>query len=642
MTSTCNLKRGLSAIMVLAMVISLFFASRAMNGDAHAASAAGFYVSGTTLRDANGNAFIMRGVNIAHAWFPSDTQASIKAASDLGANTVRVVLSDGAKYNKTSYNEVANIIDWCKSNNLVCILEVHDATGSDSTAELNKAVDFWKNLKDLLNNNRKYVLLNIANEWYGTWNGAAWAEGNKNAVRSLRNAGIKNTFIVDCAGWGQYPDSIRDYGKSVFNADTEKNTMFSIHMYEYAGGDAKTVKNNIDNSLNIGVPVIIGEFGCYHTNGDVDEMTIMSYCNSKGVGYLGWSWIGNGSDWHYLDLVKDREGKNLTDWGNTLFYSTNGIKNTASRCSVYTGSSSSSSSDTNNNGGVNGLDGTYYIKNKNSGKYLDVYYGSAGNGTNIQQHDFNGCHAQQFKLVSDGNGYYSILTGSSDFKSGLDVTSASKADGANIIQWANRGGDHQKFQFVKIGDAYAIKTKISDCYSAVEVYAHSKSSGANVNQWKYYGNNNQLWYLEKCGSTSGTDNSGSSSSGSSQSGNPSYVSAFWGKASCNAWEQAVCIDTTNGGGSFNTSSIKSNCHFYVEYSGAKNEVELILQSWSGGAEWAKVQSFENGTANGHYYAKFSYNDMVKAFGSNFGKLNRINIGAKNGSITVYSVCCSYS
>lgn len=155
MTTAHNFKKAASAVMALIMFISLIFVYDITKVDAYAVSAGGFYVSGTTLRDANGNAFMMRGVNIAHAWFPSDTQASIKAAANLGANTVRLVLSDGAKYNKTSYNEVANIIEWCKSNKLVCILEVHDATGSDSTSDLNKAVDFWKGLKDLLNNNRK-------------------------------------------------------------------------------------------------------------------------------------------------------------------------------------------------------------------------------------------------------------------------------------------------------------------------------------------------------------------------------------------------------------------------------------------------------------------------------------------------------
>lgn len=471
------------------------------------AAASGFYVSGTKLYDANGKEFVMRGVNIAHAWYPSYTETSIKAAASLGCNTVRIVLSDGGQYSKTSYSEVSDIIGWCKENKVVCILEVHDATGSDSTSDLNRAVSYWKELKDLLNANRKYVIVNIANEWYGTWDGSAWASGNKSAIKSLRDAGIKNTLIVDCAGWGQYPASVHNYGKEVFNADSEGNTLFSIHMYEYAGGDASTVKSNIDNALNIGVPVIIGEFGCYHTNGDVDEDTIMSYCKSKNVGYLGWSWKGNGSDWSYLDLANSWDGSSLTSWGNTLFNGTYGIKKTSSICSVYSGSTTSGSSSSSSNssssgvytdqyGGVIGLDGVYYIKNVNSGLYLDVYYGKSDNGTNIRQHSFNGSSAQQFKLVGDGNGYYSILTGCSGYSSAVDVEAKKTANGTNILQWKYSGGDNQKFQLVKIGNAYAIKTKISNCYSAVEVYQKSKTSGANVAQWSYNGGYNQLWYLE--------------------------------------------------------------------------------------------------------------------------------------------------
>ena len=235
-----------------------------------AEAASGFYVSGTSIYDASGNKFVMRGVNIAHAWYTEKTETSIKGAANNGANTVRVVLANGSKYTKTSAQEVKNIISWCKSNKLICILEVHDATGSDSTYDLNKCVDYWKEMKSVLSGTEKYVIVNIANEWCGTWNGSAWADGYKSAIRSLRNAGITNMLMVDCAGWGQYPDSIKDYGKSVFNADSQKNTVFSIHMYEYAGGNASTVRNNIDNALNIGVPVVIGEFGGQHTNGDVD------------------------------------------------------------------------------------------------------------------------------------------------------------------------------------------------------------------------------------------------------------------------------------------------------------------------------------------------------------------------------------
>ncbi|MFT3952281.1 MAG: hypothetical protein QM689_10130 [Oscillospiraceae bacterium] len=137
----------------------------------------------------------------------------------------------------------------------------------------------------------------------------------------------------------------------------------------------------------------------------------------------------------------------------------------------------------------------------------------------------------------------------------------------------------------------------------------------------------------------------SSSSTSSSSSSASYVSLFWGNATAAPWAQAVSVLTTkNSGGTFNATNITSNGYFYVEYSGTKNQVELILQSWSGGASWAKVTASETGTANGHYYAKYSYSNCVKAFGSsNFtGLLDKVHAGAAKDTTTVYSVCYCYS
>ncbi len=502
-----NTQTHRSANRLAAILLTLFLLLTCMNGisiDASAASS-GFYVSGTTICDANGNPFEMRGVNIPHAWYTSYTETSIKGASALGANTVRIVLGNGQKYSKTSASEVSKIIEWCKKYKVICILEVHDATGSDSVADLNAAVNYWKELKSLLNANTEYVIVNIANEWFGSWDGKAWADGYKSAIKSLRNAGINNMLMIDSAGWGQYPDSIKNYGKEVFNADSQRNTVFSIHMYEYAGGNASTVKTNINNALSTGVPVVIGEFGGQHTDGDVDEYTIMSYCEQKGVGYLGWSWKGNSGGLDYLDIANSWDGSSLTSWGNTLFNDTNGIKKTSTVCSVYGGSSSGSSSNnsstgiyTDANGGVIGLDGTYYFKSVHSGKYLDISGGKSSNGANVIQYQFNGGNNQKFKLVGDGNGYYSILTACSGYKSGIDVSGKSSANGTNIIQWQNNGGDNQKFQIVKIGNAYAVKTKISNCYSCLDVYNWSTENGANIAQYEYWGGACQLWYLEAC------------------------------------------------------------------------------------------------------------------------------------------------
>lgn len=298
----------------------------------------GMYVNGTNLYDGNGNPFLFRGVSLAHAWFPSYTQTSINAVAKLGANSVRVVLADGFQWTKTSSDEVKNIISWCRQNNLVCILEVHDHTGHDDPNELdNTAADYWIGLKDILNANKDYVVVNIANEWLGTWGkGDVWTNAYCTAIKKLRDAGIQNVFMVDAPGYGQETSSLISNCTTVKNADITGNTMFSIHMYSVAGKDAATVKSNIDNMLGKGVCTIIGEFGDYQNGGVVDASTIMSYSAQKQVGTMAWSWKGNGGQDANLDLSNDWAGTNLTDWGEFVFSSDYGIQKTSKL--AYTGS----------------------------------------------------------------------------------------------------------------------------------------------------------------------------------------------------------------------------------------------------------------------------------------------------------------
>ena len=299
-----------------------------------------FQVVGSNLLDANGNNFIMKGVNYPHTWFKNEYSVAIPAIAEAGANAVRIVLSNGTKDNwqKDSPSSVKTLIDLCEQNKLVAVLEVHDALGVDQVAPLMSAVDYWISIKDVLVGREDTVIINIANEWYGSWNGAGWADGYMQAIKKLRDAGFTHTIMVDSAGWGQYPASIHDFGVDVFNSDPLKNTMFSIHMYEYAGGNAAQIKNNIDKVINQGLAVCIGEFGHKHTDGDVDEDYILSYTRELGVGWLAWSWKGNGSEWAYLDLSNDWAGKNLTSWGDKIVNGPNGLKDSAKLCTVFTGS----------------------------------------------------------------------------------------------------------------------------------------------------------------------------------------------------------------------------------------------------------------------------------------------------------------
>ncbi|MDQ2087460.1 cellulase family glycosylhydrolase [Herbivorax sp. ANBcel31] len=298
-----------------------------------------FQVVGSNLYDANGNNFIMKGINYPHTWFKNNYAESIPAIAESGANAVRIVLSNGTKddWQRDDASSVEMLIDLCEQHNMIPVLEVHDPLGVDEIGPLMDAVDYWISIKDVLIGKEDTVIINITNEWFGSWDGAGWADGYIQAIQALRDAGFTHTFMVDAAGWGQYPASIHDYGVDVFNADPLENTMFSIHMYEYAGGNAAQIKNNIDRVINEGLAVCIGEFGHRHFDGDVDEDYILSYTRELGVGWLAWSWKGNSGGVEYLDLSNDWAGTDLTDWGETIINGPNGLKDSAEICTVFTG-----------------------------------------------------------------------------------------------------------------------------------------------------------------------------------------------------------------------------------------------------------------------------------------------------------------
>lgn len=301
------------------------------------ASEDGFKVDGTKLLDANGNEFIMRGINHAHTWYLKEDTTAIKAIADTGANTVRIVCSDGQQWTKDSREMLETVIDLCIDNEMIAVVEVHDATGKDDISALRHATDYWIEMKDVLIGKEQYVILNIANEWAGSWDGALWRDGYIEAIPKLREAGIKNTLLVDAGGWAQYAKSIHDYGEEVFNSDPDKNTMFAVHMYGTAGKNSQTIEYNLGNVTDKGLCVIVGEFGYNHTDGDVDEDYIMEYCQNNGIGYLGWSWKGNSGGVEYLDIANAWDGSVLSsDWGEKLINGENGIRKTSVKCSIFT------------------------------------------------------------------------------------------------------------------------------------------------------------------------------------------------------------------------------------------------------------------------------------------------------------------
>lgn len=295
-----------------------------------------FRISGTRLVDANGSEFIMRGVNHAHVWYKSELENALDGIAATGANCVRIVFADGDQWERVTASELQSVIEECAERKLVMIAEIHDATGKEDIAALDRAADCWIEVKDVLNAYSDKVILNIANEWLGTWDSAKWQQGYTAAVPKLRAAGITNTIMVDAGGWGQHGASVAEAGKAVFESDPDRNTMFSIHMYGTAGGSSATITQNLKGATDEGLCVIVGEFGWNHSDGDVDEAFIMQYCEQNSLGYIAWSWKGNSGGVEYLDIARDWRGEQLSaEWGEPLVNGANGIKATSKICSIY-------------------------------------------------------------------------------------------------------------------------------------------------------------------------------------------------------------------------------------------------------------------------------------------------------------------
>jgi mannan endo-1,4-beta-mannosidase len=305
-------------------------------------AADGFYISGRNLMDANGNQFIIRGISHAHCWYTSRTAQALADIKAVGANSVRVVCSNGREgWTKTTAADLTSIINQCKTNKLICIPELHDTTGygeNSNAISLQAAASYWNSVKSALVGQEKYVIINIGNEPYGNNNYANWVNDTKAAIQSMRSNGFTHTLMVDAPNWGQdWAFVMRDNAQAILDADTLKNTILSVHMYGVFDTAAE-ITSYISAFTSKNWPLVVGEFGHNHSDGNPDEDTIMSATQQSGIGWMAWSWCGNSGGVEYLDLVNNWSRTSPSSWGTRVFTGANGLSTTSRECSVFSGS----------------------------------------------------------------------------------------------------------------------------------------------------------------------------------------------------------------------------------------------------------------------------------------------------------------
>lgn len=285
----------------------------------------GFFVHDGILYDSNGIEFIPIGANTAVFW---QAEASgMKSFPDMkkaGANCARIVSVTNNPANswswQSSFTKQKACVKACVDNKIVPILEFHDVTcgnGYETDPEgkfLKKVVDYWctPNMVQLCKDYENYLIVNIANEWGPT--NVGYRDGYKKAITAIRNAGTKNTLLIDAGGCGQNPATLINYAQELLDFDPEKNILFAIHFYGLWMTKEKSkqswqfyVEDYLQQFKSKKIPIIVGEFGW---TGAPDNFTlydpkkIISESNKHGIGWLFWAWNSN-PDEQYYDIVSN-------------------------------------------------------------------------------------------------------------------------------------------------------------------------------------------------------------------------------------------------------------------------------------------------------------------------------------------------
>jgi hypothetical protein len=126
-----------------------------------------FTAKNGTLYDANGKEFLIRGVNSAHLWFDNHDRdfayKSLLPISRTNTNTVRIVW--GLNLQGMPVGQLEKIIKRVIELKMIPMIELHDATGSSDVNSLLDCAKWFKDNMNLFMKYKKYVLINIANEW---------------------------------------------------------------------------------------------------------------------------------------------------------------------------------------------------------------------------------------------------------------------------------------------------------------------------------------------------------------------------------------------------------------------------------------------------------------------------------------------
>ena len=291
----------------------------------------GLFVSAGRLYDGKGNEFRIRGINRAH--FDSPSQPGLSRS---GANAVRLFFYR-TSLGITPYLQI--IQSQHLANKEVAIPTLSTFPDDKNTScdgdprRLASGVDWWVDNAKAMSLIDTASIVNIANEW-GPPGSVIWRDAYVIAVKRMRAAGYRAPLMIDSGGCGQDLNDLINYAAEVFEADPQKNIVFSFHLYGLTPVDEIPTAFARLGALqkSAGMVFVIGEFGPGRNIGPSPTLAtpqqVITAAEANDLGWLAWAWDDNNagdgeSDNNWFSLTLHGPGiyekpADLTEFGKLL------------------------------------------------------------------------------------------------------------------------------------------------------------------------------------------------------------------------------------------------------------------------------------------------------------------------------------
>lgn len=141
--------------------------------------------------------------------------------------------------------------------------------------------------------------------------------------------------------------------------------------------------------------------------------------------------------------------------------------------------------------------GTYEIvSSKNNNKVFDIVGGSISNGASVQIYDWNGSMAQQYEIIKNQNGYYTIKNVKSNLYLGV-TTNWNQMKNSRLVQGVNASSKGAQFIFTRNSDGSWIISSAWDRRYVFDLYGGSTNNGSPIQIYTSNGTVAQSWKLLK-------------------------------------------------------------------------------------------------------------------------------------------------